>query len=138
MEAKVLLSRCLHGILLKQLEKNFVIDYRFFKRKKYRAGVTRNKETHETTIQFYDNMLESQYVLCVRGAGNFSVRFYETLMMGRIPLYVHTDGYLSLPDIIDWKDHVVWVDYKNRHHIAEILLEFHNQLDQEGLTALFK
>lgn len=130
MEAIVLLLRFLHGILLKRVEKNFVIDYRFYKRKKYRAGVTRNKETHETTIQFYDNMLESQYVLWVRAAEDFSVRFYETLVMGRIPLYVHTDGYLPLPNAIDWKDHVVWVDYKDRHHIAEILLEFHTQLDQ--------
>lgn len=135
---RILATSYIRASLLKQLENNTAIDCRFIKRNKYRAGVTKNKETHATTIEFYKNILESQYVLCVRGAGNFSVRFYETLMMGRIPLYVHTDGYLPLPDVIDWKSHVVWVDYKDRHYISEILLDFHQQLDQESLVALFK
>lgn len=129
----------LRATLLKVLEEQTNINHRFIKRKHYRAGIDlREKETHETTKQFYDNILESHYVLCVRGAGNFSVRFYETLMMGRIPLYVHTDGFLPLSDEIDWKSHVVWVDYKDRHHISEILLDFHKQLNQDDLLALFK
>lgn len=124
--------------LLTRLENSSALDCRFIKRQLYRAGVTKNKDTHDTTIAFYNNILESQYVLCARGAGNFSVRFYETLMMGRIPLYVHTDGYLPLSDVIDWKDHVVWVDYKDRHRIDGILLDFHRQLDQDRLIAMFK
>ncbi|MDW5290736.1 exostosin family protein [Formosa sp. PL04] len=139
LEPQDLLSNSyLRGSLLKKLEINPKINSLFIKRKQYRAGVTENKETHNTTIQFYNNILESQYVLCVRGAGNFSVRFYETLMMGRIPLYVHTDGYLPLSDEIDWKKHVVWVDYKDRHLIGEILLDFHQKLDQEKLLSIFK
>lgn len=137
-QQKVVSTSYLRASLLKTLEINPKIDTRFIKRKQYRAGITTNKETHDTTIEFYNNILESEYVLCVRGAGNFSVRFYETLMMGRIPLYVHTDGYLPLSDEIDWKAHVVWVDYKDRHRISEILLDFHQQLDQESLVTLFK
>lgn len=135
---KISATSFLRANLLKKLESNKAIDSRFIKRKHYRAGVTKNKETHISTKEFYCNMLMSQYVLCVRGAGNFSVRFYETLMMGRIPLYVHTDGYLPLNDIIDWKNHVVWVDYKDRHRIADILLEFHSKLDQEKMQVLFE
>lgn len=128
----------LRASLLRKLDAHPAIATQFIKRKQYRAGVTENKGNHQTTIEFYDNILTSQYVLCVRGAGNFSVRFYETLMMGRIPLYVHTDGYLPLVDEIDWKEHVVWVDYDQRHRIAEILLEFHEQLDQNKLIRLFE
>lgn len=135
---KILATSYLRASVLQFLENNIAIDSRFIKRQKYRAGVTKHKETHYTTIEFYNNILESQYVLCVRGAGNFSVRFYETLMMGRIPLYVHTDGYLPLSDIIDWKDHVVWVDYKDRQNISQIVLDFHEKLDQESLIALLK
>lgn len=134
---KILSTSYLRAFLLKKLEMNNDIDSRFIKRKQYRAGVTKNKETHNTTTEFYSNIMESQYVVCVRGAGNFSVRFYETLMMGRIPLYVHTDGFLPLSDIIDWKEHVVWVEYKDRHHISEILLKFHQKLDQESLITMF-
>lgn len=135
---KIVSTSYLRASLLKALEVSPEIDTQFIKRKQYRAGITKNKETHNSTTEFYTNILESQYVLCVRGAGNFSVRFYETLMMGRIPLYVHTDGYLPLSDVIDWKEHVVWVDYKERHKLSEILLDFHKQLDQESLIALFQ
>ena len=134
----ILSTSYLRATLLKRLEENTAIDSCFIKRKQYRAGVTKHKETHDTTKEFYNNILESQYVLCVRGAGNFSVRFYETLMMGRIPLYVHTDGYLPLNEEVDWKAHVVWVDYKDRHNISEILLDFHKKLDQERIVSLFK
>jgi hypothetical protein len=135
---KLLSSSYLRARLLKTLEEHLSVDHNFIKRKHYRAGIDlREKETHDTTKQFYDNILESHYVLCARGAGNFSVRFYETLMMGRIPLYVHTDGFLPLSDIIDWKSHVVWIDYKDRHKISEILLDFHGQLDQDSLKDLF-
>jgi len=135
---RVLSTNYLRASLLKRLESNKAVSPLFIKRKQYRAGITKNKEVHKTTIEFYNNILDSQYVLCVRGAGNFSVRYYETLMMGRIPLYVHTDGYLPLSDIINWKEHVVWVDYKDRHHIAEILLNFHQELDQDSLIGMFK
>ena len=135
---KIISASYLRASLLKQLENNSSITNNIIKRKLYRAGVTKNKETHVTTTEFYNNILESQYVLCVRGAGNFSVRFYETLMMGRIPLYVHTDGYLPLSNVIDWKKHVVWVDYKDRHQMANILLDFHQKLDQDSLSALLK
>ncbi|WP_179018600.1 exostosin domain-containing protein [Winogradskyella forsetii] len=135
---QILPTSYLRASLLELLESNKEVDNRFIKRRKYRAGVTENKEMHSTTKEFYRNIMESQYVLCVRGAGNFSVRFYETLMMGRIPLYVHTDGFLPLSDLIDWRNHVVWVDYKDRHNISQILLDFHKQLDQHSLCALFK
>ncbi|WP_161792594.1 glycosyltransferase family 47 protein [Psychroserpens damuponensis] len=135
---KIISASYLRASILKQLEINPAIDSHFIKRKKYRAGVTQNKEEHSTTADFYNNILESQYVLCIRGAGNFSVRFYETLMMGRIPLYIDTDGYLPLIDNVKWKEHVVWVDYKDRHRAAEILLDFHQKLDQDSLGALLK
>ena len=40
---------------------------------------------------FLANMLDSDYVLCVRGDGNWSIRLYEALCLGRIPVIVDTD-----------------------------------------------
>jgi hypothetical protein len=37
------------------------------------------------------NMENNIFTFCYRGAGNFSYRFYETLMMGRIPILINTD-----------------------------------------------
>lgn len=122
--------------LLKRLQNHKGITANFILRKQYRAGVTGQKQTHKTTLEFYNNILESQYILCVRGGGNFSVRFYETLMMGRIPIYVHTDGLLPLSDNIDWKAHVVWIDTHEQHLVAEKVVSFHNKLTAEGFLKL--
>ena len=37
-------------------------------------------------FEYWNNMLSSPFILCIRGNGNFSVRFYETLALGRIPV----------------------------------------------------
>ena len=134
---KIISAAYLRASLLNELEQSASVNCNFIKRKKYRAGIDlKLKENHQTTKAFFNNILDSQYVLCVRGAGNFSARFYETLMMGRIPLYIHTDGYIPLADVIDWKQHVVWVDYKDRHQMSDILLDFHKKLNQEKLQDL--
>lgn len=40
--------------------------------------------------EYVDNMASCDYVLCVRGSGNYSYRLYEALSMGRIPIVVDT------------------------------------------------
>ena len=128
----------LRADLLQKLEKAENITTNFIKRKKYRAGVNKNKSQHESTIEFYNNILHSQYILCVRGGGNFSVRFYETLAMGKIPVFVNTDCLLPLTDQIDWKKHCVWVEVSEKNKIAEKLKEFHQQHTQESLFELMQ
>ena len=69
--------------------------------------------TEKNKLEFWENMLTSPYGLCVRGAGNYSARFYEALAMGRIPILVNTDCILPLDNEIDWKQHCIWVqDYE--------------------------
>lgn len=133
---KLISSTYLRSKALELLQKNPKVKDQFILRKKYRAGVTQQKDTHKTTQEFYQNIQDSQYILCVRGAGNFSVRFYETLMMGRIPLYIHTDGFLPLAEEIEWKKHVVWVDEKELHLTAEKLIAFHTNLSGNKLQEL--
>ena len=59
----------------------------------YRQGYwARGIDPHVARAEFWENMRTSLFIVCVRGAGNFSYRLYETLMMGRIPIIVHTDG----------------------------------------------
>lgn len=124
--------------ILKRLQEAKAIQSNFIIRDQYRAGIRTNKDAHKTTLEFYDNIMNSDYVVCMRGAGNFSNRFYETLAMGRIPVFINTDCLLPLDEIIDWKKHVVWIEYKDRHKIAEKIIEFHNQLDEVRLNALFE
>lgn len=123
---------------LKRLEEAKKITTNFIIRNQYRAGVKTNKDKHKTTIEFYENINNSDYVVCMRGAGNFSNRFYETLAMGRIPVFVNTDCLLPLEDKIDWKKHVVWVEYKDCHLIADKIAAFHSKLDETSLNKLFE
>ena len=64
----------------------------------------------------------------MRGKGNYSYRFYETLAAGRIPVFVNTDSPLPLPDMVDWKAHCVWVEHDEVENIGEKILMFHESL----------
>lgn len=82
----------------------------------------------QTRQEFVQNMMESDYILCVRGAGNFSYRLYETLSCGRIPVFVDTDCVLPCEEWIDWRNLCVWVDQTDLPHIAERVAAFHDAL----------
>ena len=81
-------------------------------------------------------MINSNYVLCLRGTGNFSIRFYEALMMGKIPIFINTDCILPFSKIINWKDHVIWVEWLNVDNIANIILDFHEQISNSDFQDL--
>ncbi|WP_348810504.1 exostosin domain-containing protein [Flavobacterium maritimum] len=122
--------------LLGYLEDSSLLKTNFIYRNQYRAGAQSEAERNRTTLAYFDNISASDYVLCVRGAGNFSVRFYETLMMGKIPVFVNTDCLLPFEDQVNWKDHVVWVEWKDRKKIAQIVSDFHRNLSNEAFIQL--
>mgnify|MGYP000459920540 CR=1 FL=1 len=126
----------LRASVLRTLQKSDAVTTNFIVRKKYRAGVTQNKDSHKTTLEFYDNLRDSDYVVCVRGAGNFSVRFYEAMAMGRIPVFINTDCALPLDNQIDWRKQVVWVEYKERHQVAQKVKQFHDSISKEDFIDL--
>jgi len=104
----------------RRLQANFVLREGFW------AGALGNAQAlMEARGTYVQNMLESDYVLCVRGIGNFSYRLYETLSMGRIPIFVDTDCVLPLEFDIAWRDYCVWVDELEVDRIADRVLEFH-------------
>ena len=132
----ILSTSFLRASLLEKLQQSPKVKTNFILRKKYRAGVKHNKDKHKTTLEFYNNINQSDYTVCVRGAGNFSVRFYETLAMGRIPVFINTDCSLPLDEVIPWKEHVVWVEYRECHQVAQKVTEFHQALSETDFIAL--
>jgi len=122
--------------LLKHFEQSSAVATNFIYREQYRAGAKSEQEMTKTTLEYYDNIKSSDYVLCVRGAGNFSVRLYETLMMGRIPIFVNTDCLLPFEDTIQWKNHVLWVEWKNRKDIANLVADFHSTLSADDFKKM--
>lgn len=126
----------LRALILKKIAQSPSLETNFILREKYRAGITEQKDTHRTTLEFYNNLRDSDYVVCVRGAGNFSVRFYETLAMGRIPVLINTDCALPFDEEVDWKKHIVWVEYNERNDVAKKVKEFHEALSKEDFIDL--
>ena len=87
-------ARALH--LLREhraLDTNFVVRDRFLGGAIV-GGVVDADAMRRVRSEYVRNMVESDYVICARGAGNFSYRLYETLSCGRIPVFVDTDAVL--------------------------------------------
>ena len=114
--------------ILKSLESSLIINTNIIYRNKYRAGAKNTYELKKTTYEYYDNIKKSDYVICIRGSGNFSIRLYETLMMGRIPIFINTDCLLPFLGSINWKKHTVWIEWGNIHNLENIIYEYHNNL----------
>ena len=121
--------------MLKAFESADCVETNFLVRKRYRAGIgglsNEEKKKHRTTVEFFDNIKNSAYTLCIRGSENYSLRFYQTLAMGRVPLFVNTDCPLPCEDELDWKSMIPWVEYKDIKHAPDILREFHNRFSQD-------
>lgn len=113
---------------LKVLALHEDLDTTFVLRNKYRAGSHSKLSQQESSKAFYDNIYNSAYTFCIRGVGNFSVRFYETLAVGRIPILLNTDCRLPLGEIIDWSKHCLIINLESKTKIADQILEFHNNL----------
>jgi hypothetical protein len=94
--------------------------------------IKRKKEKDE----FVENMISSDYILCARGGGNFSYRFYETVSCGRIPLFIDTDCVLPYDFEINYKDYCVWVDRNEVSLADKILVDFHDTISEEQFISL--
>ena len=47
--------------------------------------------------EYVENIRRNLFTFCYRGAGNFSYRLYDVLMMGRIPILIDTDCVFPFP-----------------------------------------
>ena len=122
--------------ILMDFEKSKLIDTNYIFRDQYRAGAKNNVEYRKTTKEYYSNIIHSDYVLCLRGYGNFSIRLYETLMMGRIPILLNTDCLLPFPELINWKNHTIFVDWNDRKSISQIVSTFHKKISRQSFEEL--
>lgn len=111
-------------------------DFRLLPR--YRAGIgdlpPEDPRVIEARERFIGNVLGTDYTLCVRGRGNWSKRFYETLCLGRIPALVDTDGVLPFEDEIPWSDLCVVVDVGDLDALPSRIAERHQALGPEGFA----
>ncbi len=108
---------------IETLKKNNSITLDIKLRDSFWGGNIHNRVLREEYVQ---HMLRSDFILCCRGAGNFSYRLYECLSLGKIPIIINTDIVLPCNDVIDWKNLGVWVN--NIEDINDLINNFWSSL----------
>lgn len=102
--------------------------------------IRRSYSGHKMTIElpeaqaraeYVNNILDSDFTLCVKGDGNWSYRFYETLALGRLLVLVDTETLLPLEDRIDYGAFVIRVPSNQLETIADRVSLFYSSLSDE-------
>jgi hypothetical protein len=114
-----------------RLNTRFICHTQFFAGTQNAPGAA----AQNARAQYVENMFQSDYVLCVRGFGNFSYRFYETLSAGRLPLFVNSDCVLPCDDVISWQDAFPWIEVEDLETISSQLYEWHTHHHGEAFHA---
>lgn len=127
------------GRVLQIFENSPLVKTNFEIKAKMRAGDPDIQSDHnENKLSFIKNLMDSDYTICMRGHGNFSIRFYETLCLGRIPVFIDTDCLLPFQDEIDYKSLFPWIEIENLQNAPEIVREFHERLTPGDFVDLQK
>ena len=105
LKSSVYIVRKFSCIRLRMLEPKFEIEC--IKRNQF-TSYYKNPNLQAHSIDFQNSLDNSDYVLCPRGYGNTSMRFYESLSAGRTPILIDSSGGLPLINEKDsWADHIV-------------------------------
>jgi len=118
----ILRHKAINTLICKEgIEDHFIL-------RDYFLGLTASSKQRN---DYFENIINTQYTLCIRGTGNFSFRFYDALCLGRIPVLVDTHSVLPFNKIIDWKNLIVIVPENELNKLPEYIQRFHNRLDDE-------
>lgn len=119
---------------IKALEQNENIETDFILRKGFWAGKPNDEQLKNDYI---NNLINSHFTICNRGRGNFAIRFYQALSMGRIPVLIDSDMVFPFEDIINWDD--VIIKAKDETALAEkIVLWWQNKSEENVINAQLK
>ncbi len=112
--------------ILAQLKKSNNLKTNFKIRSSFAPGTLGRDD--QARKEFITNIIDSDYTFCFRGAANYSLRFYETLCLGRIPLFINSNCILPFQDKVDWKNIICWVDEDHIDHLVEKIQDYHQSM----------
>ncbi len=119
------------GRIIPKLKQSNLVDVNFIIRRSY-SGNEKTIELNpiKARAEYLNNIINSDFTLCVRGDGNFSTRFYEVLSLGRLPLFIDTDCALPLEGKIDYSEIMVKVDYCDFNRVDQIASAAYQNWDE--------
>ena len=134
-----------HGFTLRErvlraFEASTAIETRFTRRGTNlgppMANIDMDTDRQHKRVEYVDSVFGCDYALCIRGAGNWSFRFFEALSAGRIPVLIDTDSVLPLSDEVDWERHVCRIPIDRLPAARQILADFHQRLGPKGFELM--
>ena len=85
-------------------------------------------EEKNASIFFYEKIMQdSKFVLCPRGRGLNSIRFFETLSFGRIPILISDDTQLPLESKINYDEFIIRLPENQLGDIENYVIDFQNK-----------
>lgn len=82
-----------------------------------------------TREMYQENILGSHFTICDRGAGNFTMRFWHVLSLGRVPILVEDDMVWPFAREIDWNN--LCIRAQDLVDLAEKTLVFYHTHNME-------
>lgn len=121
--------------VLRQLEGAPGIETEFRLRERYHAF---HEEAARRTMrrEFIDNLVWSHYGLCIRGHGNYSIRLFEVMASGRVPIILDSAMQMPASDELDWNELGLWFSINQLPDLARKIREFHDSLGRDGYLEL--
>ncbi|HEY4504709.1 MAG TPA: exostosin family protein [Candidatus Paceibacterota bacterium] len=86
--------------------------------------------------EFLDNIQQSDFTLTPKGDANGSIRFFETLSFGRVPILIDTDCPLPLEGTIDYDAFILRVDWKDIGSLSRRIVELYDSISDEQFVGM--
>ena len=96
--------------LLLALQQQTAIPSHFIFRDRFWGRIREQSTPEQLKVlrrEYEDSLADNLFVVCSRGAGNYSIRFYETLRAGRIPVMLDTAMVFPLEELVDYSEFVI-------------------------------
>lgn len=114
-----------------QIFKLFANDQRFvlLNRGKTWHFYLKDEQLEQNQQEYQDILARTRFALCPRGTGASTIRFWESLQAGSIPVLIADD--MRLPSFFDWSKCIIRVKENQVHLIPEMLEEISQEKEQE-------
>lgn len=106
-------------------------------KKKKRARIVERNNWHfsvnsrSDTEEYIDTLERSRFSICPRGTGPSTVRFWESLQAGAIPILLSDNLFLPVLEGISWRNAIVWLDENKVDELEEIILDISEERENE-------
>lgn len=100
------------------------------------SGLARtiNVSQKQLRDEYVEIMQQSDFCLAPKGDGNYSLRFFETLALGRIPVLVDTETVLPFEDKINYDNVIIRVPLRDIKSIGNIIANTYMNMTDEDFV----